>query len=59
MRRVSQGFLVAMVLVSLAVPAGARTREDERGKSTRPSIVETLKKWIVRSFGDGLIVPRP
>jgi hypothetical protein len=59
MRRVFKGIAVAAVVVSLAIPAEARSREDEQGKGRRPSIVELLKKWIVRGFGDGLTVPRP
>lgn len=57
MRRVFKGIAVVAVVVSLAVPAHARSREDEPGK--RPSIIQILKQWIVRGLGDGLTVPRP
>ena len=59
MRRVFKGIAVVAVVVSLAVPAQARTREDEGGTGKGTSIVQLLKQWIVRGFGDGLIVPRP
>ena len=60
MRRVFRGIAVVAVVVSLAVPAHARSRDEERSAAgKRTSIVQLLKQWIVRSFGDGLIVPRP
>jgi len=60
MHRVSRGFVVAAVVVSLAVPAVARTRDEGPSpQSKHPSIIQLLKQWVVRSFGDGLTVPRP
>lgn len=60
MNRLSRGLLALAVVVILAVPAGARTRNDERdGQGKRPLIVQLLKKWVVRAFGDGLTIPRP
>lgn len=60
MHRVSRGLFAAAVVVVLAVPANARTRDEVRSpQPKRPSLIEVLKQMVVRSFGDGLIIPRP
>jgi hypothetical protein len=52
--------LAVVVVVSLAVPAVARTREEQPApQPKRPDLVQILKQWVVRAFGDGLTVPRP
>lgn len=64
MRRVfnglARGVLAVAVVVSLAAPAGARMRDDESGGGwMRPEIFRIMKQIVIRSFGDGLTVPRP
>ncbi len=66
MRRVFNGLgravVVVSVVVALAVPAEARQVPGE-GKwfSDNPivRVVKILKKFAVRTFGDGLIDPKP
>jgi hypothetical protein len=66
MRRVFNGFgrtlVVVSVLVALAIPAEARTQGGE-GKwfTDNPitRVVKIIKKIAVRTFGDGLIDPKP
>lgn len=59
MHRVSEGIargvLAVAVVVSLAVPAKAVSREQAK----RPSLVQLVKQWMVQAFGDGLTTPRP
>ena len=57
---VVRGVVTAAVVVSLAAPAVARTRDEQRVSSQpkRPDVVQMLKRWVV-AFGDGLTVPRP
>lgn len=58
MRRVSKISRILMVLpivTILAVPVQARDI-DPRGP--KDPIVRLIKKWI-KTFGDGLILPRP
>jgi len=60
MHRMYRRFVVAAVVVSLAVPAVAHTRDEGSSQQPKhPSIIRLLKQWVVRSFGDELIVPRP
>jgi hypothetical protein len=57
---VARGVLAVAVVVTLAVPVSARSREAERvsPQPKGPDLVKVLK-LVVRAFGDGLILPRP
>lgn len=55
--RVGRGVAVGAVVVALAAPAFAGPRDDEGW--TPGKIIKIVKKLVVRSLGDGLIVPRP
>jgi hypothetical protein len=58
---VARGVLVVAVVASLAVPASARSREEQRvsPQPKRPDLVQMLRQFVVRALGDGLIIPRP
>jgi hypothetical protein len=66
MRRVFNGFarvlVVVSVVVALAIPAEARPLPGE-GKwfAEKPidRVVRIVKKFVVRTFGDGLTDPKP
>ena len=53
MRKVVKSVVLMSLMVSLAMPASAAQRE----RST--SILQIVKRFIVRTFGDGLIDPKP
>jgi hypothetical protein len=59
---VARGVVVVAVVVSMASPAeAARTREagGEVVKKDRPSVVQMIKKMVVRAFGDTMSIPKP
>jgi hypothetical protein len=53
--------LPIVVVVSLAVPALGRPRDEQRAwpRPERTDIVRMLAQFVVRALGDGLTVPRP
>lgn len=62
MRRVFNGVLAVMVVVAMASPAEAARTREERGevvKTERPSIVQMIKKMVIRAFGDEMSIPKP
>ena len=65
MRRVFKGFgralVVVSVLVALAVPAEARPVPQEGSWFREPivRVVKMIKKFAVKTFGDGLTDPKP
>lgn len=58
--KVARGVVVVSVLMALAVPMQARptTTWDEIGRGKR-DLVKIVKKWMVQTFGDGLVDPWP
>jgi hypothetical protein len=63
---VGRGVVVVAVVMMLSVPAQARTNDQEQRWSTagREQIAKIVKivkkvKGAIRTFGDGLIDPRP
>lgn len=54
--RVGRGVVAAAVVVMLAVPAQAQPQDKE---GFAPKLVKVIKKLVVRTFGDGILVPRP
>lgn len=54
--RVGRGVVAAAAVVVLAVPVQAQPRDKEW---FAPKLVKVIKKLVVRTFGDGLISPRP
>lgn len=59
---VARGVVAVAVVVSMASPAEAARTREERGevvKRERPTLVQMIKKMVVRAFGDGLSIPRP
>jgi hypothetical protein len=65
MRRVFSGLgralVVVSVLVALAVPAEARQAPSEGTWYREPvvRVVKIIKKFVVKTFGDGLTDPKP
>jgi hypothetical protein len=66
MNLVGRAVLAVAVVMVLAVPAQARTNNDEpvwsaAGREQIAKIVKIVKKvkGVIRTFGDGLIDPRP
>jgi hypothetical protein len=65
MRRIFNGLgralVVVSVLVALAVPAEARQAPSEGSWYREPivRIVKMIKKFAVKTFGDGLTDPKP
>lgn len=59
--RVVRSVLPIVVVVSLAVPALGRPRDEQRAwpRPERTDIVRMLAQFVVRALGDGLTVPRP
>jgi hypothetical protein len=55
--RVGRGLVAAAVVAMLAAPVQALPKDDDRW--SMPRLVKVIKKLVVRTFGDGLIVPRP
>jgi hypothetical protein len=56
--QVGRGITAAAVVVMLAVPAQARAT-DEQGWWGASTLVKAVKRLVVKTFGDGLIIPRP
>lgn len=54
--RVGRGVVAAAVVAMLAVPAQAQPSDKEW---FAPKLIKVIKKLVVRTFGDGLIIPRP
>jgi hypothetical protein len=66
MNLVGRGVLAVAVVMVLAVPAQARTNNEQAtwsaaGREHIAKIVRMAKKvkGVIRTFGDGLIDPRP
>jgi len=66
MRRVFNGFgrvlVVVSVLVALAIPAEARPLPGEGAwiiDNPIVRVVKILKRFVVKTFGDGLTDPKP
>lgn len=52
--------IVMLAVTSLAMPAEAKPREGGRRLEKRlDPIVKMIKKFVVKSLGDGLVDPRP
>ena len=58
MRGVSRGLVGLSLVVMLAVPAQARPGDGSWLEEGRGRIIKIIKK-IVKTFGDGLVDPRP
>jgi hypothetical protein len=56
--QVGRGIVAAAVVVMLAVPAQARATDDQ-GWWASSKLVKAVKRLVVKTFGDGLIIPRP
>ena len=56
--RVGRGVVAAAVVVMLAVPAQARATEDQ-GWWASSTLVKAVKRLVVKTFGDGILIPRP
>jgi hypothetical protein len=54
--QVGRGVVALMVMVALAVPVSARPGEKERKP---PSKVAKMLQNLIKTLGDGIIVPRP
>ena len=54
--QVGRGVVALMVVASLAMPAVAKPVEKERRP---PSKIVKLIETLIKSLGDGIIVPRP
>jgi len=54
--RVGRGVLAVIVVAMLAVPAQARPVDEGWAPS---KLLEAVKRFVVATFGDGIIVPRP
>lgn len=57
LERVGRGLVAAAVVVVLAAPVQALPKDDDRW--SMPRLVKIVKKLVVKTFGDGLIIPRP
>ena len=55
--RVGRGLVASAVVVMLAAPVQALPKDDD-GWSL-PRLVKVIKKLVVRTFGDGVTIPRP
>jgi hypothetical protein len=53
---VARGVVAAAVVMALAVPAEAKPTDDGW---TPSKIVKALKRLVVKTLGDGVIIPRP
>ena len=58
--KVARGVLAVSIVLVLAVPAQAKPRDGGRwfDRAIDP-IVKVIKKFVMKSTGDGLIDPRP
>lgn len=56
--RVGRGVVAAAVVVMLAAPVQALPK-DEGDRWSMPRVIKVIKKLVVRTFGDGILVPRP
>ena len=54
--QVGRGVVALMVVASLAMPSLAKPAEKERRP---PSKIVKMIQQVVKSLGDGLIIPRP
>ena len=53
-----RGVASIAVIVALSTSASAAPREDrERGRE--PGLIRIIKKFVAKTFGDGLTIPRP
>ncbi|HKR64235.1 MAG TPA: hypothetical protein VJZ00_10940 [Thermoanaerobaculia bacterium] len=53
---------IASVVVALAIPAEARPAAGEGPRLTNNPVVKVLKfvkKFVIKTFGDGLTDPKP
>ena len=57
--KVSRGVLAMSVVVALGVPAQAKPRDGGRWFDRLDPIVKIIKKFVMRSTGDGLSDPWP
>lgn len=53
---VARGVVAVAVVFALAVPAEAKPTDDGW---TPSKIVKAVKRFIVKTLGDGITVPRP
>jgi Zn-dependent protease len=60
-KAVARGVLAGSFVLLLAVPAEARPRDggDRWFERKLDPIVKVIKKFVIRSMGDGLSDPRP
>jgi hypothetical protein len=56
LNRVGRGVVAAAVVAMLAVPAQAQPQDKE---GFAPRLIKAVKRLVVRTFGDGVTVPRP
>ena len=54
--QVTRVVVAAVVVVSLAVPVYAKPAEKEFDSG---KFINAVKRFVVKAFGDGLIIPRP
>lgn len=58
MRRVSRGVVVLSLVFALAAPVVYAGPKDGDWQPKNP-VIKILKKLLLRTFGDGLIMPTP
>jgi hypothetical protein len=58
MRRVSRGVVVVCLVLALSAPAVSAGPRDDGWQPKNP-VIKLIKKFLLRTFGDGLIIPTP
>lgn len=58
-KAVARGVLATSIVLALAVPAQAKPRDGGRWFERIDPIVKVIKKLVIKTFGDGLVDPRP
>jgi hypothetical protein len=60
MRKISKVVLAVAIVMTLAIPAQAKPRDGDRWfDRTFDPIVKVIKKFVMKSMGDGLGDPWP
>lgn len=55
--RVGRGLVAAAVVAMLAAPVQALPKDDDRWSV--PKLIKVVKRLVVKTFGDGIVIPRP
>lgn len=56
---VARGVVAVAVVMVLAVPAEAKPSEKDWSRFSLPKFLKAAKRFVVTTFGDGVIIPRP